>query len=200
MRRRTCFLDNLKFSLAILCLASTPLRAQIVDVYTNYDERIGSHSTPTVQDGDEVFGARTNIATGGLSFSVPVLSIPGNNGLDISVTYKLGLRSIAGSTEWNFEEDEPYLSGSFSEAMGWVNSQGSNARCSSVNNVGYGPPKVPPTNGRAGWFYANEYWSGYFLSLPGGGGRLNKAGTGLSAIGPAEGGPYPWATNDFWFF
>lgn len=182
---------------ALLLLSPLSLSAQGVDVYTNYEERIGSRSTPTMQEMDAVFGARTNVATGGVAFSVPVLSIPGNNGLDLSVTYKLGLRNLGGVTEWYFEEDEPYLSGSFSDSLGWVTTNGGDSRCSNVNVIGYGPPNAPSSS-RPGTFYTDEYWSGYFLSLPNGAGRLNRFTS--TSSGPTAGGPYKWATNDLWYF
>lgn len=187
-----------KWKLAGLLLTSSPLNAQVVDVYTNYEERIGSRSTLATQDVDGEFGARTDIATGKMSFSVPVLSIPGNSGLDISVVYKLGIRNIGGTTQWYFEEDEPHLSGSFSNSAGWTTQAGGTSRCSNVVNVGAGPPNVPSSNGRPGTFYTKEYWSGYFLSLPEGSRRLNKGPPASGA--PTTGGPYPWATNDHWYF
>src|SRR5690606_13337667 len=68
-------------------------------------------------------------------------------------------------------------------------------------SLGYGPPDVPSSNGRPGNFYRDEYWSGYFLSTPSGGGRLNRFITGISMPAPpVSGGPYYWATNDHWYF
>lgn len=202
VKHDSCSFERLAHGIvASILLASPPLSAQVVDVYTNYEERIGNRSTPIMQDMDTAFGARTNIATGSLSFSVPVLSIPGNNGLDISVTYKLGIRNVGGATEWYFEEDEPYVSGSFSESAGWTTQFGGTSRCSNVANAGYGPPNVPSSNGRPGTFYTNEYWSGYFLSLPDGGGRLNRFLEGTSIPGaPTADGPYKWATDGLWYF
>lgn len=197
---RSCLVYSVVLSVA-LALVHFSLSAQVIDVYSNYEERLGSRSTPTMLDIDTAFGAQMNIATGGVSFSVPVLSIPGNNGLDISVSYKLGIRNVAGATEWYFEEDEPNLSGSFSDSMGWVSQFGGVARCSNVNNQGYGPPNVPSSNGRPGTFYAEEYWSGYFLSTPGGGGRMNRFVAGSSnPAAPTTGGPYNWATDNLWYF
>lgn len=180
----------------VLVLASLPAHAQVIDVYSNYEERLGSRLTPTMQGVDTAFGAKTNIATGSISFSVPVLSIPGNSGLDISVTYKLSVRDFGGATQWNFEEDKPYLSGSFSDSAGWTTQFGGTARCSNVTIIGSGPPDVPSSNGRPGTFYTNEYWSGYFLSAPDGGGRLNKG----APAPPTSGGPFHWVTNGYWYF
>lgn len=196
-------LSRYRFVMASIALCVCPLtsQAQMIDVYSNYQERIGSRLTTSQLSTDEAFGARANIATGALSFSVPVLSIPGNNGLDLSVTYKLGLRDVGGHTEWTFEEDEPYLSGTFSDSAGWTTQFGGAQRCSNVTIAGSGPPNVPSSNGRPGTFYTAEYWSGYFLSLPNGGGRLNKFSQGSSSPdAPTIGGPYKWATNELWYF
>lgn len=188
------------FGFASILLLPVSANAQGVEVYTNYSERIGIRSTPAMQDADSMFGARTNIATGDISFSVPVLSIPGNNGLDLTVQYKLSLRDLGGATEWYFEEDEPYVSGSFSEELGWVTTAGGDSRCSNVNVLGYGPPNAPSSS-RPGTFYTDEYWSGYYLSTPGGGGRLNRFDEGSDTPNaPTAGGPYYWATNDHWYF
>lgn len=204
MRMECCVVGICSHALLMgLLWVSLPANAQIVDVYTNYEERIGSRSTPTSLGVDEAFGARTNIATGGISFSVPVLSIPGNIGMDISVIYKLSVRNFGGATQWNFEEDEPYLSGTFSESAGWTSQLGGAARCSNVAIAGGGPPtNIPSSNGRPGKFYTNEYWTGYYLSTSGGGGRLNRRlGTVAYAPDPpVGGGPYKWVTNDLWFF
>lgn len=182
----------------VLNLVAMPsLSAQ--EVYSNYEERLGSRSTPVSQSIDGSFGAKTNIATGGISFSVPVLSIPGDNGLDIAVSYKLAIRSIGGATEWYFEEDEPYLSGSFSDSAGWTTVPGGASRCSMVNSLGWGPPNVPSSDGMLGSFYTDEYWYGYFLSLPGGGARLNKISASTAGV-PATGEAHHWATNDHWYF
>lgn len=171
-----------------------------VDIYSNYEERLGSRQPKAMQAGDEAFGAKVDVATGAVSFYVPVLSIPGNNGLDITVSYKLTIRNFAGSTQWNFEEEKPYLSGSFSKSAGWTTELGGDARCSNNNGVGAAPPDVPSSNGRSGQFYANEYWYGYSLSLPGsGGGSLNRYRSGAPSP-PISGGPYYWATNAHWYF
>lgn len=181
-------------------LVAPAVRAQ-VHIYENRVERAASPVAGAIGGENAAFGARINIATGSTSFSVPVLSIPGDNGLDIVVAYKLGIRDLGGTYSWDFEEDEPYLSGSFSEEAGWTTTFGGSARCSNVNNTGYGPPNVPSSNGRPGFYYTEDYWSGYFLTHRSGGGRLNRFSQGYSSPNPpTDGSAYYWATNDFWYF
>lgn len=176
------------------------LGANAQEVFSNYDERFERSRKVVAEDVDSAFGARISPATGSLSFSVPVLSIPGNPGPSIDVNFKLQLRSIAQTTQWIFEEDKPHLHGSFSASKGWVTYSGSNARCSSANVIGWSPPLVPSSNGRPGNFYPYEYWYGYFLSLPSGGGRLNRFLSGSKPSAPINGDTYYWSTNDYWYF
>jgi hypothetical protein len=178
---------------AIFCCSD----AMAVEVYSNYDERFERSTRIASEDVESAFGARVSPATGALSFSVPVLSIPISNELSIDVTYKLGIRSIAQSTEWYFEEDRPYLTGTFSVSAGWTTKIGGDARCS---NAKEDPPLVPSSNGRRGNFYPKEYWYGYFLSLPSGGGRINALYSSPTPAAPTTGENYYWATNDYWYF
>lgn len=182
------------FMLAALFCCSDAIA---VEVYSNYDERFERSTKIVSEDVESAFGARITPATGAISFSVPVLSIPTNNGPSIDVAYKLGIRSIAQSTEWYFEEDRPYLNGTFSVSAGWTTKYGGNARCSNANGD---PPLVPSSNGRPGNFYPKEYWYGYFLSLPSGGGRLNAFYSSPTPAAPTTGENYYWATNDYWYF
>ncbi len=170
-----------------------------IDVYTNYEERLGEAGKLVSLDGDEAFGAKIDPATGATSFYVPVLSIPGSRGLDITVVYKLDVRNDAGSTKWYFEQDEPYVGGSFSQELGWLTYSGSASRCSQAT-AGSKPPRVQSSEGRDRWFEPDEYWSGYQLSLPGGGGAsLDRLGASPVPV-PSVGAPFYWSANDHWFF
>lgn len=189
-----------RYSIILALLATS--NAYGVQVYTNYEERLGeTRSLTSLSVGDDTFGAKVDPATGSTSFYVPVLNIPGNNGLDISVVYKLDINKVANTTMWRFEQDEPYLSGSFSQERGWVTYDGSTSRCSGHTIVGSKPPRVQDSNGRPRWFEPDEYWSGYQFSLPGGGGSSLAKGTGGAGIPlPSTGGPYLWAANGNWIF
>lgn len=173
--------------------------ANAVDVYTNYEERLGeTQKLDSLTVSDDTFGAKIDPATGATSFYVPVLSIPGNNGLDLSIVYKLSIEKVANHTEWRFEQDDPYIGGSFSQERGWLTYNGSTSRCSAQSN-GSKPPRV--SDGRNGWFEPDEYWSGYQLSLQGGGGSSLAYSPSVSTTPlPSTGGPFKWAANGDWFF
>ena len=184
------------FALVVLFCCSDAIA---VDVYANYEERLGESRQLASLEGDAAFGAKIDPAIGSTVFYVPVLTIPGNGGLDITVVYKLGDRND-GSHIWSFEQDEAYIGGTFSSELGWVTKSGDDSRCSNVNTMPYAPPRVDSGKGN-GWFQPEEYWSGYQLSLPGGGGSfLNYLGTAPAVPPPTTGGPYKWATNDYWYF
>lgn len=184
------------FALAALLCCSDAIA---VDVYANYEERLGERRQLAPLEGDTAFGAKTDPATGSTVFSVPVLTIPGNGGLDITVVYKLGDRND-GSHIFSFEQDEPYIGGTFSLERGWVTNSGVSSRCSGVASTPYAPPRVDSGKG-SGWFQPEEYWSGYQVSLPGGGGApLNYLGLAPAVPPPTAGGPYKWVTNNFWYF
>lgn len=171
--------------------------AVAVDVYGNYEERLGERRQLTALEGDAAFGAKIDPATGATVFYVPVLTIPGNNGQDITVVYKLS-ESSDGTHVWEFEQDEPYVGGTFSVPLGWVTQSGDDARCSNANVSPYAPPKAESDKGY-GWFQPQEYWSGYQLSLPGGGGSsLNHVEAPTN--GPTSGETFYWATNNGWYF
>jgi len=191
---------RMKVLLAMVALTIC-CRVMAVEVYSSYEERLGSTRHLASLAGDEAFGAKIDPATGEGVFYVPVLNIPGNNGLDISVAYRLGIRNVAGYTQWYFEQDEPYIGGSFSQALGWVTYSGSASRCSQANTASGKPPRVKSSNGRNGWFEPDEYWSGYQLSMPGGGGSsLRQLGSTSPVPLPTSGGPFHWAANDHWYF
>lgn len=184
------------YALAVLFCCSN---AMAVDVYSNYEERLGERRQLASLEGDTAFGAKIDPATGSTDFYVPVLTIPGNGGLDITVVYKLGDRND-GSHIWSFAQDEPYIGGTFSSELGWVTSSGASSRCSNVNTMPYAPPRVDSGKG-SGWFQPEEYWSGYQVSLPGGGGSsLNYVGPAPAVPPPTAGGPYKWVTNNYWYF
>ena len=194
MQSRTLMKHNLMLVALLFCSD-----AIAVDVYANYEERLGERRQLAPLDGDTAFGAKIDPATGSTVFYVPVLTIPGNGGLDIAVIYKLGDRND-GSHLWSFEQDEPYIGGTFSLERGWITTSGANSRCSGVTSMPYAPPRVDSGKG-SGWFQPDEYWSGYQVSLPGGGGSsLNYIGPAPAVPPPTAGGPYKWVTNNYWYF
>lgn len=186
--------------LATVTMALCFSHAHAIEVLRNYEERLGDPRALSSIDPDSPFGEVVDPASGVTVFSVPVLTIPGNGGLDISVAYKLGVRKIGLNTEWYFEQDEPHIGGSFSEAAGWTTSMDGGARCSMPSGV-FRPPVVASSNGRPGWYEPSEYWSGYAFSLPGGNtSYLNRFDSSQTPTPPTQGGPYHWATNGHWYF
>lgn len=183
---------------------------QSITANENYDANIRSRTLVGPVDGNSGFGDSTDLASGSTNFYLTVLSIPGNNDLEVALRYKFvrdrGWFNSNESSAW--ERDDPYLSGDFSMQAGWVlgtsHSPGptrSTARCSRPTGH-VEPPVLPSDNGRYAEFYPYEYWSGYRLVLPrGGGGSINPIFDHSPPTAmPSSGGPYKWATNDGWFF
>lgn len=176
----------------------------------NYDPHIRHRTLVSAVDGELAFGDRTDVSTGATSFYVTVLSVPGNNELEVALRYKyVRQRSyFANTTAFTWERDDPYITGDFGKAAGWVlgnehvpSTSRTTARCSMPTGHAT-PPVLPSDNGRPGEYYPSEYWSGYRLVLPRGKVALVNplANAPAPPAVPSSGGPYKWATNDGWFF
>lgn len=144
---------------------------QSVRIPEEYDKLIQSRTTVGTL-GPDLFGDEISFYDGSLQFQQTDVSLPGNNGLDVSVgrrfAVKQDLVKQGAFGDWDWEI--PRLHGVFSTA-GWtvpvpVGQPASTAqqRCSRYGT----PPGASGVGG--GSFSAGEFWNGSFLKLAGGGG------------------------------
>jgi hypothetical protein len=139
------------------------------------------HATQLTALGNNLFGEEINTYTGGISFSQTDLSLPGNDSLPVNVTRRLivdGNKSrsyINDDNLWRgylfgeWELDLPYLTGTYSDAQGWVvNTASPNARCSSPTTYNQFRPKDVTLQAYV-TFYSYNFWNGISLNVPGSG-------------------------------
>ena len=175
---------------ALLLTMSFLAQAQpSVPIPAEYGELLKSRTTPAAL-GPDLFGDEVNLYDGSLRFRQTDVALPGNDALSVAVTRTFQVKQPEGVegffADWDLEI--PHLHGVFSNS-GWVVPGGTpNHRCSA-----FGAP--PGATGVAGLPYlAEEFWSGTFLSLPGGGGEVLKATAGTPK--PTDGQTYPLTTRD----
>ncbi|MBL8297705.1 MAG: RHS repeat-associated core domain-containing protein [Rhodanobacteraceae bacterium] len=174
----------------------------------NYEERIEGVRT-IAQSGPDLFGDSVNLKDGKTSFNVTDISIPTNSGLPVSLSRTLAVNArdmdkyvdgaANGELLGNWRLDLPVMFGTFDERTGWV-SGGANPqmRCSVTSLQGAAPPPVKGlVDGWNTYYFAEEYWSGNQVRIPGQGEYpllLLQAGT----PNPADGKTYYWTTKGQW--
>ncbi|WP_242103082.1 chitinase N-terminal domain-containing protein [Lysobacter sp. M2-1] len=168
----------------VLCVLPVVASAQGKQAWEEYDRLIESKRAVAALSADNVFGDSLDLYSGVLSFTATDVSIPGNSKLPVAVTRKFTVTNREGYTgyahpfaEW--ELDIPHLSGVFQEA--WHDN-----RCDVA---------VPPMG--AGGLPADEFWSGNYADMPGGGEMLQATTTWPK---PSTGGPYKWVTAGNTYF
>ncbi|WP_422506603.1 RHS repeat domain-containing protein [Stenotrophomonas sp. GZD-301] len=185
-------------------LAPLAAQAQIIPTWREeYDKRLKYGDLVEPLKG-EIFGEKINLYDGSVSFSATDISLPGSNGLDVSISR--GYSDIAGSRgdkefgTWTL--DVPSLSGIYGDQPETV-SEGywsPRARCSTVT----APPTLEVWNYRHTQtinFDPHTYWDGVRLTLPGGNGETVLAGSNdAKQPRPEVGQPTPWNTKGGWFF
>lgn len=176
-------------------LAATVAFAQEVTIYTLQGQITrGSQNITTL--GADLMGDKVNLYNGALEFNQTDVSLPGNNALPVAI----GRRHVAGRDpivqgefgDWDL--DVPHLHGVFATSKGWINATGTTARCSS-----YGPPPTYVASGTSFW-YAEEYWQGNFISIPGVGSQEILRRSAANTLAPIDGQTYPLVTRDQWQF
>jgi hypothetical protein len=162
--------------------------------------------------GPDLFGDQTNIQTGTTEFIHTDIDLPGNDVLPVQLIRRFSVsakRSEPGIRQGAFADWElevPYLSGEFASSTGWQLAMAgggfTNQRCSVTASSGTVPPFVAASEGTAPYTFApHEYWHGYQLKLPGGGGGELLWLSPTSTIPkPSDGAAYYWTTNNRWFF
>lgn len=117
----------------LLLLVGAPAVAQTVTIPDEYGKLIQSRAE-IAGLGSALFGDQVNLYTGALEFVQVDLSIPGNNGLPVSVGRRFthNQTTVAGGHFGDWDLEIPHLQGVFSTARGWVSTESSTPyqRCS----------------------------------------------------------------------
>ena len=162
--------------------------------------------------GPDLMGDRTNFQTGSTEFVHIDISLPGNDALPVELIRRYSIKprarqepSLREAAFADWELDVPYLSGVFARRTGWqVATQGGSTsnRCSVTDQSFAVPPEQMMSEGTYPHrFLPHEYWQGYNLSLPGGGGgELLWLSPSSTRPRPSTGGPFYWVTNGNWIF
>lgn len=148
--------------------------------------------------GEGAFGEQISTFTGGVTFRVVDVSVPGNGNLQVEVSRTRTIQErflsegskpdlLGGFYDWDIEI--PHLEGVFSQ-RGWVvgtdDDPARYTRCSLQRRPYIGISSEP--------FPESRFWSGYNLYVPGqGASRMLVAASGIPM--PSDGKAYPWATK-----
>lgn len=159
--------------------------------------------------GNDLFGDRVSLYTGGVQFTQVDVDLPGNNGLPMrfSRTLKMGGRRDIAKSMKDWEFDLPYISGIFGPS-GWVSMVPGEPqrRCSIPLNApqqASAPSEfVLSDSGSGGIGFSFDpvfFWGGLSLSLPG---MDSKPMIVLdtAAKRPVDNRSYHWTTADRWVF
>ena len=184
-----CALASATLAAFLLTLSFAAQAQPVVPIPAEYGELLKSRTTPA-QLGPDLFGDEVNLYDGSLRFRQTDIALPGNDALPVALTRTFQVKQNEGIeglfADWELEI--PHLHGVFSTS-GWIVPGGApNNRCSAFGK----PPGASGVGG--GSFSAEEFWSGSFLSLPGGGGEILKA-TASTPL-PTDGQTYPLTTRD----
>lgn len=167
--------------------------------------------------GPGLGGDSTSLYTGSTSFNATDVSVPGNNGLSVAIgrSYSVQLSANDASNgtsvvpflrafgDWDL--DIPFLSGVYSNQLGWeIHSMTPARRCSVLDQLkadgtpATGNPRNYPVDFPKWW--SNEFWSGIELNMPGGGKQSLLVANQAGVPKPAVGGPFHWTTKGDWWF
>ncbi|WNH52295.1 wall-associated protein [Stenotrophomonas oahuensis] len=189
---------------AVSLLMPLAAHAQIVPTWREeYDKRLKYGDLVEPLKG-EIFGEKVNLYDGSVSLSATDITVPGNNGLAVSLGRSLAdfAGDVTENQFANWSLDVPSLSGVYGDLpeTAQVGYWAPAARCSTVT----APPTLKVWNYRRTQqinFDAHTYWDGVRLSLPGGNGETVLAGSGDARQPvPQMGQPTPWNTKGGWFF
>ncbi len=142
--------------------------------------------------GSDLLGDSTDWYTGTTTFRVVDVDIPGNNALPVRIARMRSSAPPEGPTAPDFmgdwELELPYLSSVFPQNNAWRLPSTTQNRCSSG-------PLAPGSIGHPdGAFTTEEYWRGYFVSIPGQGKTNMLWRNAAYTQQPADGNAYPWVT------
>lgn len=188
-----------------LCLISGTALA--TDYRSEFDKKVKATQNIGAL-GDDLAGDQLNFFNGAASFSATDISLPGNNGLSVSLGRTLTAEydpTYGLFGDW--EIDLPYISTTMTEAGGWViDSTTPTNRCSVMGQVkangaaadGRPPSAMVDEEGgpRHHGFLPEQYWHGYTLHLPSGNQSLLLANVTTTQRPP---GTFHWTTNKDWW-
>lgn len=179
----------------VLVIASAGASAQ-VSVYSEQGKLFRAPNAVATL-GNDLFGDKVNLYTGGLEFVQTDVSLRGNNALPVSVGRRLkaGTNALEGGLFGRWDLDIPHLHGTFSQLRKWSASGATaGARCSSFG----APPTVSGSSGSPSTWAGTEYWNGSFLYVPGVGDQELLKRSASYTEQPADGFTYPVVTRDHW--
>ncbi|MGQ0429579.1 MAG: RHS repeat domain-containing protein [Gammaproteobacteria bacterium] len=169
------------------------LDASAVDYAEEFTRKIQAART-VAPLGADLFGDSTDWYSGTTTFRVVDVEIPGNNALPVRIARVRSTAPPEGPTapglmgDWELEL--PYLSGVFPQGNGWrIGPSLTVNRCSSG-------PLTPPavSHGGGGAFGPEEYWRGYFVSIPSQGSTQMLWPDPAYTPRPTDGNTYVWVT------
>ena len=187
-----------------------------VDPRAEFDKKIKVAQVIDVL-GPGLAGDSTSLYTGSTSFNAIDVSVPGNNSLAVAIgrSYPVQLNANEASNgggmvaflrafgDWDL--DIPFLSGVYSNQLGWeINSTTPTRRCSVLDQLkpdgtpATGNPRNYPVDYPKWW--SNEFWSGIELNIPGAGKQSLLVANQAGVPKPAIGGRYHWTTKSDWWF
>jgi RHS repeat-associated protein len=165
--------------------------AEAVDFAEEFTRKIQS-ARAIAPLGTDLFGDSTDWYTGTTTFRVVDVDIPGNNALPVRIARVLSSAPPEGPTAPDFmgdwELELPHLSSVFPQNNAWRLPSTTQNRCSSGAVV---PPNMFYTQGT---FSTEEYWRGYFVSIPGQGKTHMLWRNSAYTPQPTDGNIYPWVT------
>ncbi|MDE2382210.1 hypothetical protein [Thermomonas sp.] len=178
--------------LALVSLLPSLAAAQSVTIPDEYSKLI-KHSGEITVFGNEGFGDKIDLASGGLEIIQTDIDLPGTNALPVRLARRfVPGDKYAGGFIGVWDLDIPYLHGIFANHVynprGWTVPDGGTgyySRCSQ-----FAAP--PDMYFQGGHYLADEYWHGSFLHLPGAGDQELLQGTPRV---PADGKTYPVVTK-----
>ena len=194
----------------LVAAAATAFSAQAANqLWEEYDKLVSKRQAVGTL-GPDLFGDQLSFYSGTLTFSQTDVSLQGNFSLPVAITRTLSIEAKRGypnpslyindAPMGDWDLDLPHISGVFGTTQGWVGANGSAAsRCSQP-----APPR-PVVFSSGNSVQAVEFWHGYQLHIPGGGGELLAASSSGGEIlasptgrtRPGLGGPYYWLTSDW---
>jgi YD repeat-containing protein len=148
--------------LALLFSTGLPSYAQETSVFKEQSKLIRP-TDDTVALGNDLFGDKVSLYTGGLEFIHNDVSLPGNSKLPVAVgrRFQTGSYPVNGKLFGNWDIEVPHLHGVFASS-GWTAARGTDPllRCSH-----FGEPLGVSSS--QGIFQAKEFWHGNYLYIPG---------------------------------
>jgi RHS repeat-associated protein len=200
------WLQSVTLPVLFVGLASIVFPADASDTLVSETGKLIKASEAVSKVGDDLFGDKVNIYTGGLEFVHQDVTIPGNSKLPVAVGRRMVVagRGIEGKGLFaNWDIEIPHIHGMFSDQYGFqavlpspapANTP-TTARCT---NFG-APPAVYKAGSTSIRFRPTEYWRGHSIYIPGGGDQeILLRNTSVNTNIPSDGVATPLVTKGLW--